>query len=80
VSVTPMLPCLVVVTEVEPLFCREEDARKMFGNVARETLWKWRKAGHIEAVRYGAAVLYSIESLKSFAAKLRAEGGLDRIA
>ena len=78
-SVSPPLPRLVTVANVEPIFCREEDARRMLGNISREGLWKLRKAGHIEIVKYGAATLYSVESIKRFATKIRADGGLARI-
>jgi hypothetical protein len=71
---------LANVVEVEPIFCREPDALRILGNPSRETLWKWRRAGHIEAVKYGTATFYVVESLKAFAERLRADGHLDRIA
>jgi hypothetical protein len=80
VTAVKTLPRLATVAEVEPLFVREAGARKLIGDISREMLWKLRRGGHIEAVKYGAATLYPVESLKAFADKLRADGSLAPVA
>lgn len=54
---------------MDPLFVREAEARRLLGNVSRETLWRWRKEGKLRATKVGAACLYPVEELRRFAAE-----------
>jgi excisionase family DNA binding protein len=58
-------------TTVRAEYVNHPDAERMTG-LSRVTLWKYVKAGEIEASHVGRAVRINVESLRAFRSRSRA--------
>ena len=51
---------------MDPLAVREPEARRLLGDVSRETLWRLRRSGQVESFTIGTARFYPVEALRRF--------------
>lgn len=57
----------------EPAFVDRSTARHMLGNIGNTTLHKLINEGKLKRVKLGAKTLIGVESIRAFAASLKAE-------
>ena len=51
---------------MDPLVVRETEARRLLGDVSRETIWRLRKSGQIDSFTIGVARFYPVDALRRF--------------